>query len=87
MTKQVKTIQRKSTTVLRCAAFARGFRDASNGKPFDYTAFENNPNKQWNYERGRQFSFVYLGKLKNGNRLAWQAVDAMNLAIQSHTIR
>ena len=87
MTKQVKTTKRKSTTALRCSAFARGFRDASNGKPFDYSAFENEPNKQWNYERGRQFAFVYFGKLKSGNGLAWQAVEAINHAIATNAIR
>ena len=87
MTIQVKTTYRKFTVAMRCAAFVRGFREASQGKPFNYTAYEGTGNKQWNYERGRQFAFVYQGKLKNGNRLAWQAVEAMNHAILSNAIR
>jgi len=87
MKTQVETRFRKFTVTMRCTAFVRGFREANQGKPLDYTAYENRPNDQWNFERGRQFAFIYQGKLKNGNRLAWQAVEAMNHAILSNAIR
>ena len=87
MKTQVGIKFRKFTVTMRCAAFVRGFREANQGKPLDYTAYENRPNDQWNFERGRQFAFIYQGKLKNGNRLAWQAVEAMNHAILSNAIR
>jgi hypothetical protein len=73
MIRQVKTENRKGQSVMRGAAFVRGFKEARKGKPLDYDAYPHNTNQQWDYERGRQFALVYAGALKQGSRLTYEA--------------
>lgn len=79
MSGQIPTRTIKITTIMRSAAFVRGFKEARKGVPMDYDAFsgKNEIPNRWNYERGRQFGFVYASTLKEGARvkndtvLAW----------------
>lgn len=77
---QVRVKYGKASSAMRCAAFVRGFKEAKAGKPLNYEAFPVT-NDQWNYERGRQFAFVYDGLLKQGAKLTWQSQSAMQNAL------
>jgi len=80
MASQLRTRLGKASTAMRCAAFVRGFKEARQGKPLNYEAYPVT-NDQWNYERGRQFAFIYDGALKNGARLTLQSQSAMQNAL------
>jgi hypothetical protein len=82
---QLKTRLGKASAAMRCAAFVKGFREARAGKPLNYEAFPVT-NDQWNYERGRQFAFIYDGALKNGAKLTWQSQGAMQNALYDRII-
>ncbi|CAB4130692.1 hypothetical protein UFOVP122_20 [uncultured Caudovirales phage] len=71
----IRQIQTKNTTtaaVIRTAAFVRGFNEVKKGKPIEYDAFRDS-NKQWDYERGRQFALLFNGALKNGAKVTYNA--------------
>lgn len=78
MSGQVPTRAIKITTIMRSAAFVRGFKEARKGVPMDYDAFSgaNETHNRWNYERGRQFGCVYASSLKEGARVKNDAVLA-----------
>lgn len=89
MTSQVRTRAGTLKSAMTRAAFVRGFKEAREGLPMDYEAFtgEGETNARWQYERGRQFGFVYQGELKQGPRVRWQAVQAMEGAVLCQWIR
>ena len=89
MTSQVRTRYGSLKSAMIRAAFVRGFREARKGLPMDYDAFTGNgeTNSRWQYERGRQFGFIFEGDLKQGPRVTWQAIDAMNGAVHRQWIR
>ena len=76
MTKQVATRNVKLSTVMRSAAFMRGFKEAQNGIAMDYDAFTGprETDNRWNYERGRQFGFIYAGAIKTGAKVNHMAI-------------
>jgi hypothetical protein len=65
------------------AAFNAGFNDVHNGVPFDCDRYHGDPNKQWSYERGRQFAIIYAGPVKNGKKLRHNAVTNYHHAVMS----
>jgi len=78
--RQVKT---KTTTIkgiMRSAPFVRGFTEARTGVALDYDAYTD-INKQWSYERGRQFGFLFDGPLKIGQSVNLGAALQLSLAI------
>lgn len=85
---QLKTVRVKLESVMRTAAFVRGFRESQAGKPLNYDAFPDSfeTNKQWQYERGRQFGLIFTGALKNGPKLTWQAKAAYREALRQNAI-
>ena len=89
MTSQVRTKGGTLKSAMTRAAFVRGFREAREGLPMDYEAFtgDGETNARWQYERGRQFGFIYGGDLKQGPRVTWQAVQAMEGAVLCQWIR
>ncbi len=80
----IRQVQTKDTGVkgiMRSAPFVRGFTEARNGLKFDYDAFPGDINKQWAYERGRQFAYLYTGKLKSGQSVNMTAAYHFCLAL------
>ena len=71
--------------VMRSAQFVRGFMEAKQGKPLQYDAYSDT-NPQWYYERGRLFGFMFEGNLKNGSKVTWPAIEAMEQAVISGAI-
>ena len=71
------------------AAFVRGFKEARKGLPMDYNCFggSGETNARWQYERGRQFGFLYYGELKQGSRVTHSAEQAMTDALYNQWIR
>lgn len=78
MATQVPVRTVKISTVMRSAAFVRGFKEAHRGIPMDYDAYGELGQmfNRWNYERGRQFGFIYSDALKDGARVRDHAVMA-----------
>jgi hypothetical protein len=76
-------------SIMRSAAFMRGYREAREGLPHNYDAFpmSGETKQRWDYERGRQFAFVYGGNVKDGARITYAAQDAMNEAIHNRWVR
>jgi hypothetical protein len=71
------------SSILHTAAFNRGFNDAQNGKPLIYELYAD-VNAQWNYERGRQFSFFFSNKIKNQRKkVLFEAVIAYAKALHT----
>jgi len=68
----------KISTIIRSAAFVRGFSDRVKGKPFAYDLYPNS-NAQWDYERGRQLAGVYTGPIKQGAKVTREAILAFAL--------
>ena len=85
MASQLKMKYGKASTVMRSAAFVRGFKEAQKGKPLDYDAYRDT-NNQWNYQRGRQFALIFDGVLKNGSKLTLAAQYAMQNALYERVI-
>ena len=73
---QINTRRTTLTAVMRSAAFVRGFKEAQNGVAMDYDAFTTprETTQRWNYERGRQFGFIFDGALKNGAAVRHEAL-------------
>jgi len=89
MAQQVRTRTIKISTVMRSAAFVRGFKEAQKGIPMDYDAFSEArdiPNR-WNYERGRQFGFVYRNAIKDGAKVRYDAVREYAFAMEKNWVR
>lgn len=89
MTAQISTRLVKTSTILRSAAFVRGFREARKGVPMDYDAFTGagETKDRWNYERGRQFGYVYASALKEGARVRYDAIRGWNEARRENWVR
>lgn len=79
--KQVKTVNRTIGSVLRAKAFREGYEEALNGLPMDPNKYSGHANDCWQYERGRQFAFIFNGRLKSGNRLSYQAIHVFGNAV------
>ena len=73
-----KTTTSKFSTVIRSAAFVRGFSDRIKKKPFAYDLYSRSRD-QWNYERGRQLGAVYTGPIKQGAKVTREAILAFAL--------
>ena len=89
MTAQIKTRNVTFKSVMRTAAFMRGVREAREGLPMDYKAYDNerSTDNRWNYERGRQFGLLYAGPVKDGGRVRWDAIHALQAALGAQHIR
>ncbi len=76
MSSQISTRLIKISTIMRSAAFMRGFNEARKGAPMDYDAYNlaQETSKRWNYERGRQFGLVYNGAVKDGAKVKNDAI-------------
>lgn len=86
---QVETRQAGFRTIMRTAAFVKGFKEARKGLPMDYDCFSGHgeTNARWNYERGRLFGPLFNGPLKEGPRITWPAYAAFRDAYNAHLIR
>ena len=73
MIRQIQTKNTTTTAVIRSRAFVQGFNEVKAGKPLNYDAYPYDTNKQWDYERGRQFALLFNGKIKNGARVTHSA--------------
>ena len=66
-------------SVVASKAFNDGVRDIRKGKTINYD-YSQDINKQWNYERGRQFALAYDGDVKEGRHINYKAIlAAVNL--------
>lgn len=79
----IKTCTLRS--VMRTAAFIRGHKEALQGKPLDYDAYQNT-NDQWSYERGRLFGLVYKEPVKEGKTITYSALYAFSEAWNENLI-
>ena len=86
MIKQVPTKNTTCSAVIRSKAFVQGFYEARIGKPLNYDAFPYDTNKQWDYERGRQFAFVFPAKIKFGAKVSQAAIWALGLELHNKSI-
>jgi hypothetical protein len=86
---QVETRQAGFRSIMRTAAFVRGFREARKGLPMDYDAYHERgeTNARWNYERGRLFGILFSEPLKEGPRITWPAYAAFKDAYNARLIR
>ena len=82
MIRQVPTKNTTTTAVIRSSAFVKGFGEVKAGKPLNYDAYPHDANKQWDYERGRQFALCFNGTLKIGAKVSRTA--AVMLGIELH---
>ena len=71
-------------SIMRAAAFQRGFKDVKKGKPFAEDIRD--PREQWGYERGRLFACVFDGQVKQGRYVTREAILAYQAARQSNLI-
>jgi len=86
MIRQVKTKKTTLPGIIRSSAFKLGFYEVKDGKPLNPDAFPNDVNKQWAYERGRQFSYLFDGPLKKGRSVNFGAVVFFGQAIANKAI-
>jgi len=82
MIRQVPTKNTTTSAVIRSSAFVKGFAEVKKGKPLNYDAYPHEANKQWDYERGRQFALCFNGTLKIGAKVSNTA--ALMLGIELH---
>jgi hypothetical protein len=85
MIRQVKTVPTPVKSVIRSAAFVKGFNEVRKGVALNYDAFKD-ANKQWNYERGRLFAHSFSGQIKVGNRVTHDAIVLLGRDINSGVI-
>ena len=85
MIRQVQTKQTSIASVIRTAAFVRGFKEVKTGKPLNYDAFRD-ANEQWNYERGRQFALLFNGAIKRGARVTYTAEHMFGIELHRKSI-
>jgi hypothetical protein len=71
---------------MRSTPFNLGFQEIRKGKPLNYDAFPHDCNAQWQYERGRQFAYVFGGKLKVNNKLSYYAIEAFHQALWTNLV-
>jgi hypothetical protein len=71
-------------SIIRSAAFVKGYEEARKGLPPCGEAFP--LSDVWNYERGRQFAFCYDGRLKEGNRVRMDALYALSHAMNARHV-
>ena len=76
-------------SIMRSAAFMRGYKEVCKGRPYDYDVFQagGETKQRWGYERGRQFALVYGGNVKDGARITYEAQDAMRDAFYNRWLR
>ena len=79
--KQINTVTRTIGSVFRTKAFRFGYEQAGRGIPLDPDLYSDNSNDRWHYERGRQFAFLFDGRIKNGNRLNVHALHVFGNAV------
>jgi len=85
----IRQVQTKKTTlpgIIRSSAFKLGFYEVKDGKPLNPDAFPNDVNKQWAYERGRQFSFLFDGPLQKGRSVNLGACVFFGEAVRTKAI-
>lgn len=82
MIRQIATKTTTTTAVIRSSAFVKGFGEVKKGKPLNYDAYPYDSNKQWDYERGRQFALCFNGALKNGSKVTHSA--ALMFGVELH---
>jgi hypothetical protein len=83
---QVKTKSAKLKTLMTYRAFVDGFNDVRAGAPFNYD-YSTDVDKQWQYERGRMLALYWKGdNVKNGARIRWDALEAMNKAVWERVV-
>lgn len=89
MTSQVATRTVTLRTVLKSAAFARGFKEAREGVPMDYDAYSETHEtaNRWGYERGRQFALIYAGPVKKGKTVTHDAIAYYGRAVYLNWVR
>jgi len=83
--RQVVTKKAGIKGIMRSAPFVVGFNEARKGMPIRYDAFDD-LNRQWNYERGRQFGLIFDGPLKEGKALHLGAIIYFDLAVTQKEI-
>jgi hypothetical protein len=85
---QLRTVNVKLESVMRAAAFVKGFKEGQARKPINYDSFieTRDTNKQWQYERGRQFGLIFDGALKDGARITWAAKAAYREAVWTRAV-
>ncbi len=86
MIRQVKTKNTTLPGIIRSAPFMQGFAEVKAGKPLNPDAFPEDINKQWAYERGRQFSYLFDGPLKKGRSVNLGAVVYLGQAVRTKAI-
>lgn len=78
---QVKMVYKPVSSVLRAKTFRLGYEEAKRGLPLDPDRYGANSNERWQYERGRQFAFIFDGTLKIGRQINYQAFYAFGNAV------
>lgn len=87
MIQQVKVKSVKLKSVMHRAAFVRGFNETQKGIPMDYDAYlDVNSNDRWQYERGRLFGLIYKDRLKDGNKVRYDAIKNFSDAVFNRII-
>ena len=86
---QIPVTRTPIESLMRSAAFVKGYKDVQKGKPYNYEVFtgENEIAKRWQYERGRQFGLIYNGNLKNGQNVTRDAQEAIACAYDQKWVR
>ena len=85
MTLQVRTRPTTAISVMKRTPFARGFKDAQKGNPFDPEVYRDGK-EQWDYERGRQLGVIFSGPLKVKRQINAGAILAFVGALQQKEI-
>ena len=78
--RQVQTSQTTILGIMRSSPFVTGFNETRIGQTLRYEAYTDT-NKQWAYERGRQFGLIFDGPLKKGNAVNRGAALQFSMAI------
>lgn len=86
MIRQVQTKLTTTAAVIRSSAFVKGFSEVKKGKPLNYDAYPYDTNKQWDYERGRQFALLFMGKIKNGAKVTYSAEMMLGIELARKSI-
>ena len=84
MAAEIRQVQTKATSargIMASKAFGDGFRDAREGKPFQYE-YSTHIDTQWAYERGRILAQIYKGRLKINRAVSNGAMVAMVTAVR-----
>ena len=72
--------------ILSAGAFVAGVKAVRRGAPFMADAYMTEPNKQWQYERGRLFAIVFQGEIKEGRNVLYSAMAAYAEACRGNAI-